>query len=907
MNIFNKVTLQSLKKNRTRTIVTIIGIILSTAMICAVTTFASSIYNYALENAIYVDGDWHGSAENADLKTYEMIKNDSKVSSYVYGQQLGYAMMDGYLNEYKPYLFVLGVSEGFENKMPVHITSGNYPETSNEILIPEHLALDGGVDLNIGDTIELALGRRMLDGYTMGQNNPCYVYDEDNNAVLNGETLEVDETRTYTVVGFYERPSFENYTAPGYTAITLVDREPGDNYSYSVWFKMANAKDVYDFMEQNQLSGTTNSSVLRFSGVSRYDGFSAMILSLAAIAMALIMFGSVALIYNAFSISVSERTKQFGLLSSVGATKKQLRKMVVAEAMMVSTVGIPLGILSGVGGIGVTLIFVGDKFKSLVGFPIPLRLSVSALSIVAAVVIAILTVLISAIVPSKRATKISAIEAIRQTKDISNKVERVPTSKLAYKVFGLPGMLANKYYRRSRKKYRATILSLFMSVVLFVSASAFTGALTDSVSNSFGNVKYDILLYAYNEDDFEEEDAKDLLNQLKTDKDVDQVAGVQTSSHLASVSVDDISKDYLDYYKKAADPSDADPGDTAGAKTENVGIYTKFKFVDDDTFRELLASHNLKEDEYFNSDAPKGIAVDGATIFDSDLGKYTSYHVLKSQDAHISVSIPKQIDGYVLDRDTEDGYGSTLYVYVNPKDPEDTITLPQEEVLAEKDVEIGKIIYDAPYYCDDNMRLTMIYPMSLRDKVLSADTFINSTYYYYITTDTHLETVESIRDTVSDLDIDAFNIVDIAANEEENRNIVTIIQVFAYGFIVLISLIAAANVFNTISTNIALRRREFAMLKSVGMGAKGFNRMMNFECILYGTRSLLFGLPASIGVSYLIHLAVDNGYRREFSLPWGAMGIAVLSVFLVVFATMMYSMSKIKKDNPIDALKNENL
>ena len=97
------------------------------------------------------------------------------------------------------------------------------------------------------------------------------------------------------------------------------------------------------------------------------------------------------------------------------------------------------------------------------------------------------------------------------------------------------------------------------------------------------------------------------------------------------------------------------------------------------------------------------------------------------------------------------------------------------------------------------------------------------------------------------------------------------------------------------------------MLKSVGMTQKGFRRMMNCECLLYGSKALLLGLPVSCGITYLIYRAVTTAYETSFHLPWAALGIAVLSVFLVVFATMMYSMSKVKKDNPIDALKNENL
>ena len=345
----------------------------------------------------------------------------------------------------------------------------------------------------------------------------------------------------------------------------------------------------------------------------------------------------------------------------------------------------------------------------------------------------------------------------------------------------------------------------------------------------------------------------------------------------------------------------------AYSSAEFSAAYTNFKFVDDEAYRELLRTYKLNEEEYFNPNAPKAVAVDGRVIFDSVLGKYTNYNVLKSEDADITITIQREFEGYYLDREIVDEDGNFLYVFENMKNPGDSMTLTKEEAYEEKSAEIGKIIYDAPFYLDVNSRLALIYPMSLRDSVLSAEILLDSGYNYYITTDTHVETMSAVDETLSDLGLAKLRVHDIAAQEEENRNIVTIIQVFAYGFIVLISLIAAANVFNTISTNIALRRREFAMLKSVGMTAKGFNRMMNFECILYGTRALLFGLPVSVGISYLIHLAVSEGYQKDFTLPWVALGIAVLSVFLVVFVTMMYSMSKIKKDNPIDALKNENL
>lgn len=835
MSIFQKVTLQSLKKNKTRTVVTIIGIILSAAMICAVTTFVSSIYNYALENAIYIDGDWHGSALNVKFRTYKDIWNTGEVSEAVYGQQIGYAVVEECQNEYKPYLFVLGASEDFKETMPVHITSGEYPTASDEILLPEHLAHNGGVKYEIGDTLALELGDRMSEGYALGQNNP-YLHEEESV----GEELAVRETREYTVVGFYERPSFEEYSAPGYTAITIADKETNYPYLYNVWFKMEKAKEVYAFMEENQFSGSTNSSVLTYSGVAHFDGFGTMITGLAAIVIGLIMFGSISLIYNAFAISVSERTKQFGLLSSVGATKKQLRRMVFFEALVVSVIGIPIGILSGVGGIGVTLMIIGHKFQDWIGYPIPLRVSVSPLSIVIAAGIALVTVLISAWVPSKRATRITAVEAIRQNQDISVKGKTVKTSKLMYKLFGLPGMLANKHYKRNRKKYRTTIISLFMSIVLFVSASAFTDYLMESVTGGFASYGFDLRFICGEEDLQQAGISRDeLLEDLGTSKGVTDAAYMQSR--------------YL-------------VGEISG---EEANTIITFVVVNDSKFKTLLKEYDLDEETFMNPENPLAVAVDGNVAYDPNEEKYVKKNILESDNSEINCTM--------------------------------------EETDEKIELKTGKIIYEAPYFVDRADGLVLIYPISLAEEVIPSMDVTNYSYRYMFQSDNHSESYTAMKEMLSENGFDYGNLTDYAEMVEEDRSIITIIQVFSYGFIVLISLIAAANVFNTISTNISLRRREFAMLKSVGMTSKGFNRMMNFECLLYGSRALLYGLPVSIGITYLIYLAVTAGYMTEFRLPWMAIGIAVLSVFAVVFATMVYSMSKIKKDNPIDALKNENL
>ena len=909
MSIFHKVTLEILKKNKMRTIVTIVGIILSASMFTAVTTTVSSVQNYLLQNAIYNDGDWHLAALEVDESYFDFLKNPAsvletkeeqayfekgKVESYVYSQQIGYAFAEGCINEYKPYLYIIGADKKFCEAMPVHLTGGRLPEKADEILLPEHLAENGEVRHKVGDVLTLEIGNRVSDGYVLGQHNP-YMNAEAGEPVEGSdvapqeekETLEVIETRTFTVVGFYERPSFENYSAPGYTAITVMDKVRPEGSLYNFYFKMENPQDALTCFQKMTVSGTINTDVLTYLGVSQISSFYVVLYGLAAIVSGLIMFGSVSLIYNAFSISVSERTKQFGLLSSIGATKKQIRQMVFFEAMFVSMIGIPLGILAGVGGMGVTFHFLGKEFSALTHYAVPFTLCVLPWSIVAACVITFSTVIISAWIPSKRATMITAVEAIRQSGDVKLtkkeqkklRIEEIAQTqettwgeKIAYRFFGFSGMIADKYYKRSKRKYRATVVSLFMSIVLFISASALTSYLTDSMENSLAGNGYDIIydydptMYMTDEEvqsgDFSKMLTHEELSHLIAGaKDVTATTYVNKCIKHVDIENQYLSESYIAYktdkYQKLEMEHD----------TNQINVSVCAFFVEDDVYEAFLEEHKLDKDMFMNREHPLGVAIDGNTLLDYDLEKYVTTNVLKGKNAEI-----------VFSNETEK---ATLYV--------------------------GEVIKERPYFVSDLFELSIVYPYSLREEVLQGIATENHFCDHYILSDNHKASYEDIANRLVENGLNKRFLYDYAESIEENRTLVLIINVFSYGFIVLISLIAAANVFNTISTNINLRRREFAMLKSVGMSDKEMNRMMNFECLLYGSRALLYGLPVSIVITWFIYCVISEGFTTNFYLPWGAIIIAVLSVFMVVFATMMYSMRKIQADNPMEALKNENL
>ena len=875
MNIFWKVTLKTLSRNKTRTLVTIIGIILSAAMLTAVTSFITSLQSFMLDVAIYEEGDWHGGLYDVKSDKIQELKSNPEILQTAVCENIGYSPLDNPKYGSSPYIFIIGADSNFNTMMPVHITKGRLPENSEEIILPVHLLKNGGVEYSIGDRITLDIGVRMYDNEILSQH---YAFIKSEEGTMD-EKLVIQETRTYTVVGIYERPSFESYTSPGYTAITVMDGTGREGRTYDVYFKLKKPAGIYSFIraeagKEGFAGSTVNDDVLMYSGISKYSGFYSVLYSLAAILILLIMAGSVSLIYNAFSISVSERTKQIGLLSSVGATHKQIRRCIFYEAMFVSAIGIPIGILSGLAGIGVTLSVVGQRLSTIYTSEMPCSLSlhVNIWTIVSAVLLALITVLISAWIPSRRATRITAIEAIRQTKDITVKAKDIRTSKFTYKLFGLEGMLARKHFRRNRRRYRTTVVSLFMSIVLFISASSFCSYLKDSVTDVLETRDYDIRWY-YNAQAYTEMAPRQVYELLSETNGVTNSVYTFIKNGYAVVNKEDTMDEFKDRYDTFKADSEAD--------SDTYDLPASVFIVPDEIFDEYASDKGLS-----GTDAVVMAYVEG---IDPITNKYSKINVLRNTL-------------------------SVLDLRVNQKvyDPiPDGLTAEELDALFLKNIaiDVGAVVDSLPFAINGSYYgsyITVMVPERSLPKYFDNMDVTDDAYFFFTGKD-HAVLADNLTNILDEHGLPSENLFDAADNEETNRNMIFIINVFAYGFIVLISLIAAANVFNTISTGIKLRRREFAMLKSVGMTQKGFRKMMNYECLMYGTKSLMWGLPAAIGVTYLIYRSIDSGYSTSFYVPWISMVVAVFSVFAVVFATMLYSMNKLKNDNTIDSLRNENL
>lgn len=853
MNIFHKIALQGLIKNRTRTLVTIAGVVLSTALITAVATFGLSLLRYMTEGAIASYGSWHAGFYGVDEAFVQAQRRDGAVASVAACQEIGYAALRGGQNPDKPYLFVLGMDEAAMDTMAIDLLSGRLPQTDREVLVPAHVAANGGVKLVPGDTITLSLGYRVDAGAALGQHNALRPGDE---------TLVPLFTRTYTVVGICQRPRFEERSAPGYTLITRPDTALAScTFSAYVTLNNPRALPSYTARTAQQHAYVHNDNVLRYMGLSSDRMFTSLLYAAGGILLALILLGSVFLIYNAFSISMSDRMHQFGVLMSVGATQRQLRGAVLFEGLCIGAIGIPLGLLTGFPSIALVLSLVRENFGNVLYDSVPLVPVLSVPVLAGAAALSLATLLLSAYWPAKKAASTPVMACIRQTGEIKVSPKDLKTSPLALRLYGLEGTLALKNFRRNRRRYRSIVLSLTLSVVLFVATRSFSESLGQIASQANVVTDFDIVLTA---ESMADDELIHLYDKVKT------AAGVTRSGYQAyaecplSVPADALSQAYWAW-----------KGPRSGNTTEELIV--SFQFLDDASIRRIAGELGLPAGE-----------------FSGDGGKLLALAKMQVSDAPIE-SVHDLDDLFTFpETDLSFPAGDGAHPAFTRRVSFQTF-MPPDTPLVDS-------------VSPDAYAFYLLIPYSQKDRFAFVDSVsLAQTKGITFLSDTPAQSTAQIESILSGESVTcATSIQNVRKLLEENRNILFIVKLFSGVFIAMISLIAVANVFNTISTNIKLRRRELAMLRSVGMADRDFGRMMRFECALYGTRTLLWGVPLSILFSMLIWFGLDMGAGElRYVFPLTSLILSMLGVFLVIFVTMLYATSAIRKDNIIDALRDE--
>lgn len=857
MNILNELTIKNLKQNKKRTMVTIFGIMLSVALVTAITTFLSSMQGSLIEYAKRNIGDYHLYVTDIPAEEQKYFLKNEKIGKIMKTQTLGEITMEEVkLDEYEdsvPQMRLKAFGEDALTHTGKFLYEGRLPKNEKEVVFPMNLVWIESLQYVVGDEITFR---------------------------VNGVE------QTYTICGMSNYPSFEFYTDEGnmgYTFLTKLSHD-AEGETSDLFITMKDPKEAYRFYEEltkkrgyaeNQIE--VNHNLLRFEGVTRSEATMQILYRLAFLVILIIIFTSVFVIKNSFDISITERIRQYGMLASIGATSKQIRKNVLFEGFALGIIAVPLGVLCGIFAIWVTLrgvMWILEDAGLAAEF-YNLQLHVSGGAVVAAVVVAVVTIFISALIPARKAAKVAPIDAIREAKDVKISGKKLRTPKLLQKLFGIEGELADKNLKRSRKKYRTTVFSIFLSVVLFVSISSmmkYAFELQDLQVR-----KQDFNLYAW----IQNVRSKELTSEAWTGKDYDRQLEIEKEAYQKVKKLEGIKRATIVKYMVANVDAAAfseralelQQQMTEGCTREemqemvNVKVYS----VEDREYRDYLKDLGLDYEE----------AEGKAILLDQAL-----YEV--------------SVDGKPI---------REKYRYL---DVEEGDTLSIQELTGEDwkqnekiPLEIVKVTEEAPFGLQSGIGFGMI-------RVIVSEKMMEQFDHWYDGIRIDAEDTRKLAEEIEQIEqVDGgtveWDVNDLDAEARESKSLILVVSIFVYGFIAVISVIGITNVFNTITTNMTLRSREFAILKSVGMTEKEFRKMIRYESLLYGVKALALGLPAGVLLSYLFHYLFVGILIVEYKLPWREMGIAVVFVFLIISLTMHYAVKKSQKQNIIETIRSENI
>ena len=848
MSILNRLTIKNLRLNKKRTIVTIIGIILSTALMVGIGLLFSSFQDLMIRDTIGYNGKYEANYGDVDLNKLNNIKD--KDFTYFYEKPIGFSKIES-SNEYKPYMYITSVNREYFNELK--LIEGSFPKNENEIVISNHVITNGGLNYKVGDIVTFTYGSRNIDGdITLA-----------NSELVDGEFLTNEGTHTYKIVGIVDRSNFENYSASGYTAFTVdVNSDNGNVNLYVMFNKNKNIiKQSEELAKELNYNGDINynSTLLALYGESTYGNVMSSMGGMMIIMLSLVSIGCIIVIYNSFAISVMERKREFGLLSSIGTTKKQIKKSVFYEALVVGVIGIILGILGAYIGLGTVILIINNLISDMLEYK--LHLVTNLLFIIIPVIFMIIVIGVSVFIPSRRASKVSPIEAIRQNDDIKINKKKIRTSKLVLKLFGIEGEIALKNIKRNKKKYRVTIVSLFISIVLFISFSSYMNYTLNTASSVMGEVPYDYQISYFGDDNNKE--ALDKINEIVKSSDVKEYVSYSVGN-LSIIGDYTYSDEYLDFYKSAY----GDDGIKALNNLKYQSIY--ILVLDDNSYNKYKKLIGLDKDSVILLNRFKGVSYGN--------NKRVNYDIPVINNGNINIKICNFDDN---DEDVD------TTKYCNKNIDNIFVTNKSFDLIEEFS------------YMDD---FKLIVNKKLYDSILDGGT--DFTQFNIISDNTNnIDKLTKELDKYSNV-----NYINIKESMKQANNLILVVKILMYGFISLVTLIGVTSVFNTISTSMALRKREFAILRSIGLTRGGFNKMLFFESLFFGMKSLIFALPVSIGVTILIHYSLSDMMSiSTIIIPWKAIIISIVSVFIIVLLTMMYSSSKIKKHNIIEQIREENI
>lgn len=860
MNLYTSLTLRYLKQNKKRTLVTIIGIILATALICGIGNICTSFMDYQMRNEIQSNGSFYATFNNIDKEKADIITKSSGVSEYGYKKDLGSIILD---KKNSTSIDINVFDKNTINSFQITLKNGSYPKNQSEIIVTEDLL--NKWNKKIGDKITLNLGELIYDdmGIISKLKNP--------------------QKTTFKIVGTLDKAPYNSklFAIAGFDInsvnknekfdVSICTRNPKDIYKTAISIgeniglvqKDDPQDESYNYDEQTNLYFKDidyNEGLLRLLGASAYSNINITLLLIVGLVASLVIIATIATIYNSFSIAISERKKQFGILNSIGATKSQIMKLVFLEGFLVSIIGIPIGLLSGTIAIDIVFKVIKTFFKTSMFGELELRIVFSPIVLILSTLVILLTIFISAIIPAINAAKISPLEAIKNSSNL--KVGKIKSSKLVKKIFKTEGELAYKNLRRNKGKFRITLFSLIISIVIFISFNGFVDMFIEANQINYGSITNDLTLYENKL--FTKEEVQNTINELK------KINGIK---------------------------------DIAIDKGYNLNVHVDEKNINKDLRESLKQSDYVDMDNstynFINSrlSTPGDFSISNIKLSEGKFDKETA----KAENGVILVrysyqeSLAKKGKVVLTNYKVGDTLNCTVYSYDsdgNEKQKEvklKILAITDEILTGNKqypETSFGVVAYD-----------DLIHSLGIKDDESSSNS-------YYVATNQEKSTRDEVKKVAEENSLSVIDSIDEAQKFEQTMNVM---KIFVYGFIVVISLVSVTNIVNTISTNINLRKREFAVIKSIGVTPQGFKKMIYMESILYGILSLLYGIPIGICMNVLMNKILEGVITVQTLIPYKAILICVVAIFIITFIASYIPLKKISKENIIDNIRQESI
>lgn len=1010
MNATTNFTVKSLRANKVRTLVTIAGVALAAALLTAVLTTYVSLNDYLYRSEAHLAGTWMACVEADGSSALDEKIVDAQADPQVAGtaimRDVGFAKLTAdQQNTQGTYLAIRSIEGDVGDICGITPSEGRLPENDHEIMLFSTWNDYGGV--NLGDTVTFDVGQRVArlapgeegsmsagtmtaswgvqgeaheseitDGTPL--NSSMGVLEADIDGGIFNEEIANTEERTYTVVGFYDRPGYALSTDAGMVGVTAGGAVP-DAFT-DVFFTLndvANTQQVEEAAEAlfPDEYVVLHTAMLRYMGVSSDSSIWTTFYGLVMVLAAVIVVACVSLIFNAFNISVAERIKQFGLLSSVGASRRQLRRAVVLEGAIVAVIGIPCGLLIGLAGCAATFAALGPAISQLAGSgEVAFRVAVNGWVLAAASVLTFVTVLVSVWIPAKRASRTSIIDSLRAAsgsrvskRGAARAAKCTGASSLwktrgaAGRVLGVGGMLARINRKRGTGKGRAASVSLALAIVLLMTAGSlnvFLGTLTDVVTGG-GEMAGEVGVMAQLDVETPQDagtvdgnaqagdgDATGADAAATPDAAATQPAAPTTPEAVATANSELFARQAEVFagafhdlsrvagaqpvgWKMTSDAYAIVPAAMAGEALVDqesgmggkmvdgrVGTVGSVAYLDDAAFDDYAKSLGLNPADFRDPEHLRAIAL--ARGYGNNGSVYQLLDILREPGTLEFVEAVtyhgEPAAGIGVGVTSGEGNAEAFAFQPYLEGDDDGVEwFPMDEAdVQTASIEVVALADEpAPIVGGPGAGLQLIVPESM----VAYQSFGSTPPIFYSYFDSadgdHGALAEELATAGSayfhdkspyGLAFYSFN--DYIEQRDSNQMIATVVNVFCLLFAVILALIAMANVFNTVTNSLILRRREFAVMKSVGLSNRQFRAMVAEECVAWCIRGLVPGVLLSLLVSFLLWQVISGSMTGlAFTLPWSYVALAAAMTVVAVGASVAYGMHRCRADNVVEALR----